>query len=249
MPIWTIMWYSYKKTNRSECFQWKSIGSLIKTSELNILLLLMTLLGTFWGYLKTFVYVYLEDLHASKLLMGLTVTISIVPSLPFLYKSSAVVQFCGHHYLIMLAFVAYCIRFAGRFLCNYGEEKCSDDNFLFQELCIKDLITFFFFMKKRFSYNCTKIYSLFCIIVEIRLFCQKYRCTYAISKFSYDTITVITYSSRFVLYHESMVGVTAGVTGTLHAKPHECFSSHVSIQTGPKDVCCNSTGSCMGLTF
>ncbi|XP_069973245.1 major facilitator superfamily domain-containing protein 6 [Penaeus vannamei] len=92
---------------------WKSIGSLIKTSELNILLLLMTLLGTFWGYLKTFVYVYLEDLHASKLLMGLTVTISIVPSLPFLYKSSAVVQFCGHHYLIMLAFVAYCIRFAG----------------------------------------------------------------------------------------------------------------------------------------
>lgn len=91
----------------------KNILQLIQTSELSILLLLMTLLGTFWGYLKTFVYVYLEDLEASKLLMGLTVTFGIVPSLPFLYKSAAVVQYCGHHYLIMLAFLGYCVRFAG----------------------------------------------------------------------------------------------------------------------------------------
>ncbi|KAK3863611.1 hypothetical protein Pcinc_030637 [Petrolisthes cinctipes] len=59
----------------------KNIRQLIHTTELSILLLLMTLLGTFWGYLKTFV--------------------------------AAVVQFCGHHYLIMLAFLGYCVRFAG----------------------------------------------------------------------------------------------------------------------------------------
>nr|XP_053648580.1 uncharacterized protein LOC128699829 [Cherax quadricarinatus] len=91
----------------------KNIRQLIHTTELSILLFLMTLLGTFWGYLKTFVYVYLEDLHASKLLLGLTLSFGIVPSLPFLYKSAAVVQYCGHHYLIMLAFLGYCVRFAG----------------------------------------------------------------------------------------------------------------------------------------
>ncbi|KAK4290038.1 hypothetical protein Pmani_037038 [Petrolisthes manimaculis] len=91
----------------------KNIRQLIHTTELSILLLLMTLLGTFWGYLKTFVYVYLEDLGASKLLMGLSLSFCILPSLPFLYKSAAVVQFCGHHYLIMLAFLGYCVRFAG----------------------------------------------------------------------------------------------------------------------------------------
>lgn len=90
-----------------------NMSQLIRTSELSVLLLLMTLLGTFWGYLKTFVYVYLEDLGASWLLIGLTVTIGIIPSLPFLYKSAAVVQYCGHHYLIMLAFLGYCIRFTG----------------------------------------------------------------------------------------------------------------------------------------
>ncbi|KAG7166193.1 Major facilitator superfamily domain-containing protein 6-like 5 [Homarus americanus] len=91
----------------------KNITQLIHTTELSILLLLMTLLGIFWGYLKTFVYLYLEDLHASKLLLGLTLSFGIVPSLPFLYRSTAVVKYCGHHYLIMLAFLGYCIRFAG----------------------------------------------------------------------------------------------------------------------------------------
>lgn len=93
----------------------KNISQLIHTAELSILLLLMTLLGTFWGYLKTFVYVYLEDLGASKLLMGLSLSFCILPSLPFLYKSAAVVQYCGHHYLIMLAFLGYCVRFAGEY--------------------------------------------------------------------------------------------------------------------------------------
>lgn len=91
----------------------KNIIQLVGTAELSVLLVLMTILGTFWGYLKTFVYLYLEDLNATKLLIGLTSSFCILPSLPFLYRSSAVVQYCGHHYLIMLAFVGYCIRFAG----------------------------------------------------------------------------------------------------------------------------------------
>lgn len=91
----------------------KNISQLIRTAELSVLLFLMILLGTFWGYLKTFLYIYLNKLGASWLLIGLTVTVGIVPSLPFLYKSAAVVQYCGHHYLIMLAFLGYCIRFTG----------------------------------------------------------------------------------------------------------------------------------------
>ncbi|XP_068215277.1 major facilitator superfamily domain-containing protein 6-A-like [Palaemon carinicauda] len=90
-----------------------NISQLMRTTELCVLLFLMTLLGTFWGYIKTFLYIYLSFLEASWLLIGLTVTVGIIPSLPFLYKSAAVVQYCGHHYLIMLAFLGYCIRFTG----------------------------------------------------------------------------------------------------------------------------------------
>lgn len=91
----------------------KNMAQLVRTAELSVLLLIMTILGTFWGYLITFVYLYLEDLKASKLLIGLTTSFSILPSVPFLYRSGVVVKYCGHHYLIMLAFVGYCVRFAG----------------------------------------------------------------------------------------------------------------------------------------
>ncbi|XP_076032763.1 uncharacterized protein LOC143020328 isoform X2 [Oratosquilla oratoria] len=92
----------------------KNLRQLVRTGELCALLLVMTLLGTFWGYIETFMYMQLEEeLGASKMLLGLTLTMGIVPSLPFMYKSAAVVGVCGHHYLLMLAFLGYCIRCAG----------------------------------------------------------------------------------------------------------------------------------------
>ncbi|CAL4102291.1 unnamed protein product [Meganyctiphanes norvegica] len=90
-----------------------NISLLVRCLEFRTLLLLVLILGTFSGYLKTFIYIHLENLGATKLLMGLTTSISIILSLPFLYKSAKVLEYCGHHYIIMLAFVGYCVRFTG----------------------------------------------------------------------------------------------------------------------------------------
>ncbi|XP_018022681.2 major facilitator superfamily domain-containing protein 6 [Hyalella azteca] len=91
----------------------KSLSLLFRNGELVVLFLIMFVLGSFWSYLETFFYIYLESLHAPKLLIGLTITIGIVPSIPFLFKSERIVNYCGHHHLLMLAFVMYCIRFLG----------------------------------------------------------------------------------------------------------------------------------------
>ncbi|KAF2361588.1 Major facilitator superfamily associated domain [Trinorchestia longiramus] len=91
----------------------KSFSLLFKNGELVVLFLIMFTLGSFWSYLETFFYIYLESLHAPKLLIGLTITIGIVPSMPFLFKSERIVNYCGHHHLLMIAFVMYCIRFLG----------------------------------------------------------------------------------------------------------------------------------------
>ncbi|KAB7504846.1 Major facilitator superfamily domain-containing protein 6 [Armadillidium nasatum] len=92
----------------------KNLSKLIRTSEFNLLVVIVIVLGSLCGYLETFLYIYLsKDLGASNLLLGLTITVGIVPSLPFLYRSDSIVNYCGHHYLLMLAFIGYCIRFAG----------------------------------------------------------------------------------------------------------------------------------------
>ena len=88
--------------------------NLLINKELLLLLGILIILGSMWGYLETFLYIYLHDMNASKTLIGLTVTVGILPSVPFLYKSNAVVQYTGHHYLLITAFVVYSIRFAGK---------------------------------------------------------------------------------------------------------------------------------------
>lgn len=91
----------------------KSLSVLFKNSELVLLFVIMSVLGSFWSFLETFLYIHLQHLNASNLLIGLTITIGIVPSMPFLFKSDRIVNYCGHHHLLMIAFIMYCIRFIG----------------------------------------------------------------------------------------------------------------------------------------
>lgn len=75
--------------------------------------MIMCVLGSFWGFLEIFFYIFMEELGSPKMLIGLTITIGILPSMPFLFKSDKIVSYCGHHHLLMLAFVMYCVRFIG----------------------------------------------------------------------------------------------------------------------------------------
>ena len=88
----------------------------MKNKELAFLMLIMVLLGAMWGFLETFLYLRLAEMGAPQTLVGLTVTVGILPSVPFLYKSDVVVRVCGHHYLLIIAFIIYSVRFAGKIL-------------------------------------------------------------------------------------------------------------------------------------
>ena len=97
------------------CFeQIRSVVGLLRKMEFVALFFIMLVLGTFWNHLETFLYLYLGQLGAPHSLQGLTVTIGILPSIPFLFASDRIVSYCGHHHLLMLAFVTYCIRFIGK---------------------------------------------------------------------------------------------------------------------------------------
>lgn len=48
----------------------KSISQLIRLVDVDFFLFMMLLLGTFWGFLESFLFVYLTELEASSYLLG-----------------------------------------------------------------------------------------------------------------------------------------------------------------------------------
>jgi hypothetical protein len=49
-----------------------------------VFLTLIMFAGTFWGFIEAFLFWYLDDLGASHFLMGWTVAVGMITSLPFL---------------------------------------------------------------------------------------------------------------------------------------------------------------------
>lgn len=91
----------------------KNLGQVIKNPEVIMFLVQMMLAGTFWGYIEGFLFWHLDDLGASKFLMGWTVAIGMVTSLPFLIFSGPITDLLGHINVIVLGMVGYFIRMIG----------------------------------------------------------------------------------------------------------------------------------------
>lgn len=91
----------------------KSISKLIRLIDVDIFMIMMLLLGTCWGFLESFLFVYLTELNASSYLLGMTITFASIIGIPFLYVSDVIVRKIGSVNVIVLAFLAYCIRFFG----------------------------------------------------------------------------------------------------------------------------------------
>jgi len=74
---------------------------------------MMWLLGTCWGFLEAFLFVFLIELNASSTMLGITVTLGAVVGLPFLYISDAIVKKTGRIVLLLGGFFVYALRFIG----------------------------------------------------------------------------------------------------------------------------------------
>ena len=91
----------------------RNLLKLIKSPSVWILFVVIFVLGTLWGFIESFLFWYLLDLKAPKMLLGLTLTTGAVVSLPFLVTSGWFVKRCGNENLMILALVFYFIRCYG----------------------------------------------------------------------------------------------------------------------------------------
>jgi len=91
----------------------QNLRAVAKNTEVMVFLAQMMFAGAFWGFIEGFLFWFLDDLGASKLLMGWTVAVGMVTSLPFLIFSGPITDLVGHINVIVVGMLAYAIRLLG----------------------------------------------------------------------------------------------------------------------------------------
>jgi len=71
--------------------------------------------GISWGYLETFLFLFLKHLGGSPLLMGLTITVGGIAGLPLLVFSRPIIKRLGHVNVLCIGMLFYCFRLFGEF--------------------------------------------------------------------------------------------------------------------------------------
>ncbi|XP_058802844.1 uncharacterized protein LOC131670884 [Phymastichus coffea] len=89
------------------------VVTVLKNVEVVALLTACFVLGTAWGYIESFLFWLLEDLGASRSLMGITITVGGIAGVPLLVLSGPIIDKIGHANVIFIGFIFYAIRLLG----------------------------------------------------------------------------------------------------------------------------------------
>nr|XP_018901262.1 PREDICTED: uncharacterized protein LOC109033204 [Bemisia tabaci] len=89
------------------------VVEVLKKVEIMALLFAIFIMGTAWGYIESFLFWLLQDLGASRVLMGSTITVGGLAGMPLLIMSGPIVEKIGHANVLFLGFVFYAIRLVG----------------------------------------------------------------------------------------------------------------------------------------
>lgn len=91
----------------------RDLFNLLKMPHVMIFILFLFFLGNFWGFIESFLFLYLKELGAPNYLLGITITVGTVSSIPFLYSAERITRAFGHVNLIIIAFLSHAVRLVG----------------------------------------------------------------------------------------------------------------------------------------
>ncbi|CAG9762061.1 unnamed protein product [Ceutorhynchus assimilis] len=91
----------------------KDLINIFKMPKVVVFVIFLYILGNLWGFIESYLFFYLRDLGAPNSLLGITVTVGTISSLPFLYGSDSIAHKFGHVNIIILAFFAHAARLIG----------------------------------------------------------------------------------------------------------------------------------------
>lgn len=91
----------------------RDLFNLLKMPHVIIFIVFLFILGNFWGFIESFLFLYLKELGAPNYLLGITITVGTVSSIPFLYGAEKITRLVGHVNLIIIAFFSHAVRLVG----------------------------------------------------------------------------------------------------------------------------------------
>ena len=98
----------------------KQVGSVVCRPRVLAFLLAFMCAGVLWGCMETFLFWHLEDLGATKLLMGLSLAVGTVAGVPLTIFSSQILGLFGHEMVAFVSLALYSVRMLGYSLIRHA---------------------------------------------------------------------------------------------------------------------------------
>nr|XP_027238503.1 major facilitator superfamily domain-containing protein 6-like [Penaeus vannamei] len=91
----------------------KDLKALVTKVEIDIFLVMVLVLGSNWGFIESYLFVFLKELKAPNYLLGLTLTVGCMVGIPVMFIADRVVEMMGRPAIFVLSFVCYAVRHFG----------------------------------------------------------------------------------------------------------------------------------------
>ncbi|XP_059480405.1 major facilitator superfamily domain-containing protein 6-like [Neocloeon triangulifer] len=91
----------------------RDVWRILKMPHVTVFIFFLFLLGNYWGYIESFLFLYLKELGAPNYLLGLTLTVGTLSSMPFLFGAERITKKVGHVNIIIIAFFSHAARLVG----------------------------------------------------------------------------------------------------------------------------------------
>uniref|UniRef100_A0A182SD39 Major facilitator superfamily associated domain-containing protein n=1 Tax=Anopheles maculatus TaxID=74869 RepID=A0A182SD39_9DIPT len=91
----------------------KDTGRILRLPPVLAFLAFLFLLGNFWGFIESYLFVIMKAMGSPNYLLGLTYTVGTVASIPMMYLLERITKRVGHVNLLVIAFFAHALRILG----------------------------------------------------------------------------------------------------------------------------------------
>nr|XP_054754868.1 major facilitator superfamily domain-containing protein 6-like [Lytechinus pictus] len=91
----------------------RNICAILCKANILVFLIAIGVTGISVGLLTTYLFLFIAELSGSHTLMGLTLTLTCVSEVPFMYFATKLIEKLGHRGIITLTLFCYALRFGG----------------------------------------------------------------------------------------------------------------------------------------
>ncbi|XP_008484205.1 uncharacterized protein LOC103520886, partial [Diaphorina citri] len=91
----------------------KDLMRLLRLPHVITFIFFLFVLGNCWGFIESYLFLYLKELGAPNYLLGITVSVGTMSSIPFLYGAEKITKQIGHVNIIIVAFFSHAVRLIG----------------------------------------------------------------------------------------------------------------------------------------